>query len=125
MRRLRFNPDLIYPVGSIYFSVNNINPSTYFGGTWVSWSSGRVPIGVDSNDKDFSDVEKIGGNKSATLTIENYQNNTWLAAKASHNIFSTLFNAGETYGMNLSQGENEPVMIVQPYITCYMWKRTA
>ena len=43
----------MYPVGSIYLSVKNENPSTKFGGTWVAWGSGRVPVGVNSSDSSF------------------------------------------------------------------------
>lgn len=58
--------DLIYPVGSIYMSVNNVNPSTFLGGTWEVWGSGQVPVGVNPNDSDFSTAEKTGGSKSVT-----------------------------------------------------------
>lgn len=47
----------IYPVGSIYMSVNNTDPGTLFGGTWEAWGTGRVPVGVDSGDSDFSASE--------------------------------------------------------------------
>ena len=30
----------IYPVGSIFMSVVNTNPSQFFGGTWVAWGAG-------------------------------------------------------------------------------------
>lgn len=48
----------IYPVGSIYMSVNNTSPASLFGGTWQSWGSGRVPISVNTSDSEFSTVEK-------------------------------------------------------------------
>lgn len=60
--------DKIYPVGSIYMSVNNVNPSTIFGGTWETWGSGQVPVGVNTNDTDFNTVEKTGGAKSENYT---------------------------------------------------------
>lgn len=59
--------DTIYPIGSIYMSVNDTNPSGFIGGTWVTWGSGRVPVGV-STDTEFNTVEKTGGEKTHTLT---------------------------------------------------------
>lgn len=53
-----------YPIGSIYLTINSANPSTYFGGTWVAWGTGRVPVGVDTNDSNFNTVEKTGGSSA-------------------------------------------------------------
>ena len=61
--------DKVYPVVSIYMSVNNTNPGTLFGGTWVTWGAGRVPVSVNTSDGDFSTVEKTGGEKTHTLSI--------------------------------------------------------
>lgn len=58
----------VYPVGSIYMSVNNTNPSTIFGGTWVAWGSGKVPVGVNTSETEFNTVEKTGGEKTHELT---------------------------------------------------------
>ena len=40
------------------------NPGNLFGGTWVAWGSGRVPVGVNTSDSDFSSPEKTGGSKT-------------------------------------------------------------
>ena len=58
----------LYPVGSIYMSVNATNPSAYFGGTWVAWGAGRVPVGINTADGNFNTVEKTGGAATVTLT---------------------------------------------------------
>ena len=61
----------VYPVGSIYISVNNVNPGTLFGiGTWVAWGSGKVPVGVDADTSYFNSVEKTGGSTTVTLTYD-------------------------------------------------------
>lgn len=40
--------NMIYPVGSIYMSVNNVSPATFIGGTWTALTD-RVLIGAGSN----------------------------------------------------------------------------
>ena len=63
--------DAIYPVGSIYMTVSDDTAAKVkarFGGTWEAWGSGRVPVGVDSNDTAFDTVEETGGHKSNSYT---------------------------------------------------------
>lgn len=60
--------DIFYPVGTIYESVKPTNPSEFIGGTWVSWGAGKVSVGVDVDQTEFSTVEKTGGEKSHILT---------------------------------------------------------
>lgn len=34
--------DIVYPVGSIYLTTKNVNPSTLFGGSWKQIKNGTV-----------------------------------------------------------------------------------
>lgn len=56
--------DNIYPIGCVYLTVVNTNPSVLFGGTWVRVSKGKTLVGVDENDPDFNTPKKEGGVKS-------------------------------------------------------------
>jgi hypothetical protein len=60
--------DLIYPVGSIYITVGDINPSTTLGGTWVQFGAGKVLVGLDTSDTDFNLKSKTGGAKTSSYT---------------------------------------------------------
>ena len=164
----------VYPVGSIYMSVNNTNPGTLFGGTWVAWGSGQVPVGVKTTDTDFNTVEKTGGAKTASTSytpkgtnsggsVGNHTLTTSEMPSHAHDfnvnithgdgqvVTAEYINAGlaygscrrryvdATYGSGAGGAHNHgftnPTFTgtaatitestVQPYITCYMWKRTA
>ncbi len=157
--------DIVYPIGSIYLSVNNINPGTIFGGTWVSWGSGQVPVGVNTSVSQFATVEQTGGEVTHTLTtaempshdhsisggacttgsggshnhtygvtvhpavgftlgsngystVTEDNQNTSSNGNHSHSVPDHAHDIGNTGG---GQAHNN----LQPYITCYMWKRTA
>lgn len=157
----------IYPVGSIYMSVSSTNPSTYFGGTWVAWGSGRVPVGINTSDTNFSTVEKTGGASTVTLTTSQMPSHThtftgssattdskgahthtlnlnktaWSGSSSSRVVVDstdytaltnnkTSSNGAHTHsvtakGTNASTGGGGSHTNLQPYIVCYMWKRTA
>lgn len=128
--------ETLYPVGSIYMSatmstVDEVQAT--FGGTWEAWGSGKVPVGVDPEDTDFDTVEATGGEKTHTLTVEEMPSHR-------HNIGQTysgyrLYQDGSApNGIYTGYATSEPTNYVgggqahnnlQPYITCYMFKRIA
>ena len=125
--------DIIYPVGSIYMSVNSTNPQVLFGGTWVAWGAGRAPVGVNTSETEFNTVEKTGGEKTHTLSVNEIPSHkhsvgTWYGGSGSSDfkINAAAGDAspkgGDTSG---NTGGNQAHNNLQPYITCYMWKRTA
>jgi len=58
--------DLIYPVGSIYMSVNNVNPATFLGGTWEQIKD-KLLLGAGSSYSAGS----TGGAATTTLATNN------------------------------------------------------
>ena len=62
--------DDMHPVGSVFLTVSNTNPSVWFGGTWERIGKGRTIVGVDENDTDFNAAEKTGGSKTNTLVVD-------------------------------------------------------
>ena len=116
----------------------------FFGGSWVAWGAGRVPVGVSPAESEFNTVEKTGGAKTHTLTV---------AEMPLHNHGGKLLAGGGELGLGggsayharvlpsgtgwtgpgnawgepniAAQGDGQAHNNLQPYITCYMWKRTA
>ena len=124
-----------HPVGSLFETTVSTNPGTLYGGTWAAWGGGRTPVGVNPADTDFKTVEKTGGEKTHVLTE---------AEIAPHSHIETVYwNAGGTgtahpaaieagdprkYGGLVARtektGGGQAHNNLQPYITCYIWKRT-
>lgn len=124
-----------YPVGSIYMSVRNTSPASFFGGTWTAWGTGRVPVGINTSDSNFNTVEKTGGASTHTLTTSeipsHYHTYRFYSSHDSYadGINNTAFcsdgvNSGNT-GITESVGGGGAHNNLQPYIVCYMWKRIA
>lgn len=133
--------DMVYPVGAIYMSVNSANPGNLFGGKWEQIKD-RFMLACG----DTYAAGSTGGEAQHTLTVEEmpehrhssssyqdgYPNDT-----TSKDKFCTWVNNGP-HGNNNSPntaesgpirtswvGGSQPHNNMPPYLTVYMWKRTA
>ena len=115
-------PCPFFPVGSIYISVVNTNPSKWFGGKWEAFGAGRTLVGVDPNDTDFKTVQKTGGEKAHILTKSEIPH---LGSGVSWSGSSIASGNGWSDEWIGGQATPTPVSLLQPYVTVYFWRRTA
>lgn len=132
-----------YPIGSIYMNASNsANPASLLGfGTWTSFGAGRVLVGLDSTQSEFNTIGETGGNKTAphTLTtaeIPSHYHSMILGGGSSgpRDAIAVDAASGEGHSYDGTNGEatestggggSHSHSTLQPYITVYMWKRTA
>lgn len=137
--------DLVYPVGSIYMSVNSTSPASLFGGTWTQiedtflLSAGSTYTAGDTGGEAAhklvaNELPKING----SFTIRRWS--TGGAGTAAQN-FSGVFsdstvtgsanpiaggsNAGDYQKISMAFGNDQAHNNMPPYLVVYMWERTA
>ena len=123
----------VYPVGSIYISVSSANPGLTFGGTWVSFGSGKTLVGVDTGDADFSTAEATGGEKTHTLTVNEMPSHNhdklklrWSTNTGANAVYgSNGSGSGSEYDSQAYEGGDQPHNNMQPYVVVYFWKRVS
>lgn len=119
----------LYPVGSIYISVNSTNPSNYFGGTWER-IKGKFLLAADDNIYKLGDT---GGEAEHTLTIDEIpsHNHTivkprWTSVAGANALMgSNGTGYGSEYDNRGYQGGGLSHNNMPPYLAVYIWKRVA
>lgn len=118
----------IYPVGSIYISVNNTSPSTLFGGTWEQLTETFL---YASTTADVNSTTATGGEATHTLTINEIPSHKHQTSVLARYTTTSSANAlvgydSKTSHQNTSSvGGGQPHNNMPPYMKVFMWKRTA
>ena len=106
--------DKLYPIGSIYITVSNINPSNNIGGIWESYSEGRQLVGVGNNGTSTYNYNDIGGSSTKTLLSENIPAHTHTTTPSGivSNIFegssvNTNSTGAHTHEVEFNKASNE------------------
>ena len=128
--------DQIYPIGSIYMSVNNVNSSALFGGTWEQIKDRFLLSAGDTYS-----AGSTGGEATHTLTVDEMpshrhtpQNMYWATMSG-----TSVYDGGGQFWRwsNTAQsspvkdayigatGGDQPHNNMPPYLAVYVWKRTA
>lgn len=106
----------IYPVGIIVPFADNLDHSRFLNFTWERCLAGRTPVGIDTNDPDFNEVEKQGGQSSIVLKPEN------LPKLQEAGVLASSTASGQ-FAKNQYGASGNAVSLLQPYEVVAFWRR--
>ena len=124
--------NMVYPVGSIYMSVNNVSPASFLGGTWEQ-IQGRFLLASSESYPAGS----TGGEATHTLTVSempshNHTLNASYSSAGSSSSVERKMLAGDdnnawvwNYSVTNNTGDGAAHNNMPPYLVVYMWQRTA
>ena len=125
--------DQFYPVGSIYMSVNNVNPANLFGGTWEQIKDKFLLSAGDTYS-----AGSTGGEATHTLTVDEmpshnhaFTNNqrAMTDTGATNGWGSAITNTGGNYYASATNmqttGGSQPHNNMPPYLAVYVWRRVS
>ena len=117
----------MHPVGSIYISVNSTNPSLLFGGTWQQ-ITGRFLLAAGGG---YS-AGTTGGEVAHKLTVAEMPSHSHQvyydqddSSRGNKEQAELVAYGTSTRGNTLTTGGSAAHNNMPPYLTVYMWKRTA
>lgn len=114
-------------VGDIHISIDSSNPSARFGGTWERFANGRTLVGVDESDS--VQLMKTSNKKGGAINpLTKHKHSAYRAGGSGQTEVGYTMNWTDktinTQGM-LESGDNTDHNNWQPFVTVYMWVRTA
>lgn len=132
--------DMIYPVGSIYLTVNSTDPSTIFGGTWEQIKDQFLLSAGDTYT-----AGTTGGSATHTLTVDEIPSHSHRLKRNGGFTDGVMVDTGRTgqWGSAIAQvgsrdytaqpnditventGGGKAHNNMPPYLVVYVWKRTA
>lgn len=143
--------DAIYPVGSIYISTNSTNPGTLFGGTWTALENRFLvgagdlyTAGAEGGEATHTlSIEEMPAHVHYPKGADASANGNWcytaIQNRSQHSGTYPLQSGEGKYGFGSNDGYSDLYLAfssgsagggvahnnMPPYLSVYMWERTA